>query len=143
MPQREEGNMAIYEPRTGEYGHVAKLTRVNALRRLEQAGIISYADYLPTTPPQFVLTNAQGTERRPTGREVPVYVLGAADLMQAVQADMLDIIDASYAKQSVVDRETLAEAILAELDSRYGVAVREAADAFTVHHGAEAMAAAS
>ena len=135
--------MAIYEPQQGEYGHVAKLGRVNALRRLEQAGMISYENYLPTTPPQFMLTNVEGTERRPTGREVPVYVLGAADLMLAVQSDMLDVINAAYARQSVVDRESLAEAILDELDSRYGAAVREAADAFTAHQGAEAMAAAS
>lgn len=135
--------MPIYEPKTGEYGHVAKLRRVNALRRLEQAKVISYEDYLPTTPPQFVLTNAEGTERRPTGREVPVYVLGAADLMLAVSSDMLDVINAAYAQPSVVDRESLADAILEELDSRYGVAVREAADAFGVHQGAEPLAAAS
>lgn len=134
--------MAIYEPRQGEYGHVAKLTRVNALRRLEQAGVISYDSYLPTTPPQFMLTNVEGTERRPTGREVPVYVLGAADLMLAVQADVLDVVNTAYARPTVVDRESLAEAIQDELDLRYGAALREAAEAFTAPD-APAMAAAS
>jgi hypothetical protein len=134
--------MAIYEPRQGEYGHMAKLTRVNALRGLEQAGVISYESYLPTTPPQFMLTNVQGTERRPTGREVPVYVLGAADLMLAVQADVLDMVNTAYARPDVVDRESLAEAIQDELDRRYGAALRAAADAFAVQD-APAMAAAS
>lgn len=135
--------MAIYEPKTGEYGHVAKLTRVNALRRLEQAGVISYENYLPTQPPQFVLTNAQGIERRPTGREVPVYVLGAADLMLAVQEDMLDVVNAAYARPSVVDRESLADAILEELDSRFGAAVRQAAEPFEVHQDTGQMVAVS
>lgn len=133
--------MAIYEPRTGEYGHVAKLTRVNSLRRLEQAGVISYDSYEPTTPPQFMLTNVAGTERRPTGREVPVYVLGAADLMLAVQADVLDIVNTAYARPTVVDRESLAEAIQDELHARYGIALREAAEAFTVQDAGELAAA--
>ena len=135
--------MAIYQPRTGEFGHVAKLGRVNALRQLEQAGVITYENYLPTTPPQFVLRNAEGVERRPTGREVPVYVLGAADLMLAVREDMLDAINAAYAKPSVVDRETLADAILSELDARFGAAVRQAAEGFEAHEGVGEMAAAS
>lgn len=133
--------MAIYEPRQGEYGHVAKLARVNALRRLEQAGVISYDSYLPTTPPQFMLTNVEGAERRPTGREVPVYVLGAADLMLAVQADVLDMVNTAYARPTVVDRESLAEAIQDELDLRYGAALREAAEAFTTPEPQELAAA--
>lgn len=135
--------MAIYEARTGEYGHVAKLARVNALRRLEQAGVLTYNDYLPTTPPQFALTNADGAPRRPTGREVPVYVLGAADLMLALNKDMLDVINTAYARKGVVDAESLADAILDELDSRYGTAVREAAQAFATRTDAQDMAAAS
>lgn len=135
--------MAIYESRPGEYGHVAKLNRVNGLRALEQAGIIAYDDYVPGTPPEFVIRNADDEERRPTGREVPVYVLGAADLMLAVQADMADVVNSAFARESVTDRESLADAILDELDSRFGAAVRRAAQGFATSEREPEMAAAS
>lgn len=135
--------MPIYEPRPGEYGHVARLARVNALRDLEGAGVIVYEEYIPGTPPEFVIRNAEGQERRPTGREVPVYVLGAADLMLALDRDMLDVVNAAFARPSVTDRESLAEAILDELDTRFGAAVRRAAEGSHAAAREPAMAAAS
>jgi hypothetical protein len=141
--EREGGTVPIYEPRTGEYGHVAKLRRVNGLRALEHSGIISYETYEPGSPPEFVIHNAEGAERRPTGREVPVYLLGAADLMLAVNRDMPDIVNAAFARPSVMDRETLAEAILAELEVRFGTAVREAAQGFEPHESTPELAAVS
>lgn len=134
--------MSIYESRPGEFGHVARLDRVNALRELEQAGVIRYDAYVPGSPPEFIITNAEGTERRPIGREVPVYVLGAADLMLALRRDMADVIDVAFARPSVTDRESLAEAILDELETRFGAAVRRAAEGFTRKREPE-MAAAS
>lgn len=135
--------MAIYEPRRGEYGHTAKLRRVTALRLLESAGVIGYEDYIPTNPPQYVISNIDGEARLPTGREVPVYVLGAADLMLALRQAMPDVIDAAMARESVVDRESLSEAILDELDSRYGAVIRQAAETYSVLDDAEVMVAAS
>lgn len=134
--------MPIYESRPGEYGHVARLDRVSALRALEQAGVLAFDAYVPGAPPEFVITNAEGVERRPIGREVPVYVLGAADLMLAMRRDMADVIDVAFARPSVTDRESLAEAILDELETRFGAAVRRAAEGFT-HQREPAMAAAS
>lgn len=134
--------MPIYESRPGEYGHVARLNRVNALRALEHAGVIAFDAYVQGTPPEFVITNADGTERRPIGREVPVYVLGASDLMLALGRDMLDVVNEAFARPSVTDRESLAEAILDVLDTRFGVAVRRAAEGFA-HEREPVMAAAS
>lgn len=135
--------MPIYEPRRGEYGHTAKLRRVNALRALEGAGVIAYEDYIPTNPPQYVIANVNGEGRNPTGREVPVYVLGAADLMLALGKALPDVIDAAMARKSVVDRESLSDAILDELDARYGSAIRQAAQTYDVPDDARLMVAAS
>jgi len=133
----------VYTPRPGEYGHVARLARVNALRALEGAGVIVYDEYVSGTPPEFVIRNAQGEERRPTGREVPVYLLGAADLMLALDRDMLDVINEAFARPSVTDRESLAEAILDVMDTRFGAAVRRAAEGSHATGREPAMAAAS
>ena len=135
--------MAIYAPRQGEFGHSGKLRRVNALRLLERAGVVTFNDYIPTNPPQFAITNVHGDTRRPTGREVPVYVLGATDLMAALDEGMADVIDAAMARGSVVDRESLAEAMLDELHTRYGDPIRQAADLYAAPDDADELVAAS
>lgn len=140
--EREEGDMAIYDPTEQASGYAAKMSRVNALRALERAGVVEYDRYEPGRPPEFVIRNTEHTERRPTSREVPVYVLGVADFLRALKGSMPDVIDAAFARESVVDRESLAEAILAELDTRYGT-VSQAADRFEVEDPVLVMAAAS
>lgn len=135
--------MSIYTPRQGEFGHTGKLRRVKALRLMEQARVIRYEDYIPTNPPQFVIANVDQETRTPTGREVPVYVLGAADLMLALNEGMPDVIDAAMARESVVDRESLSEAILDELNARYGDAIRQAADIYAVPDDVDVLVAAS
>lgn len=134
--------MPIYDPTEQVSGYPARMSRVNALRALERAGVLEYERYEPGRPPEFVISNTEHTQRRPTSREVPVYVLGAADFLRALKVSMPDVIDAAFACESVVDRESLAEAILAELDTRYG-AVGQAADRFEVEAPEPVMAAAS
>lgn len=135
--------MSIYTPRRGEFGHPGKMRRVQTLRLLERTGMISYEDYIPTNPAQFVITNAANETRRPTGREVPVYVLGANDLMLALSKGMGEVIDAAMARASVVDRESLAEAILDELGARYGEPIRQAAERYGVSDDVDELVAAS
>lgn len=135
--------MAIYNPVPGEYGTTAKLRRVTALRHLAATGAIRFDRYVRTEPPTFEITNVAGEDRAPTGREVPVYLLGAYDLMLALRETMPDIIDTAFANPSVVDRESLADAILAELDSRYGAELGQAAAQFPHGPRAEEELAAS
>lgn len=135
--------MAIYNPVRGEYGTSARLRRVTALRHLAATGAIRFDRYVRSEPPTFEIRNVAGEDRTPTGREVPVYLLGAYDLMLALRQTMPDIIDTAFANPSVVDRESLAEAILAELDSRYGTELDQAAEQVQGPRAEEELAAVS
>lgn len=121
--------MAIYQPRQG--GHTAKLPRVTALRRLAETGVVSFEQYVRSEPPTFVIRNCEGMQRTPTGREVPVYLLGANDLWLSIREAMPDVVNTAFANPEVVDRESLGEAIVAELTARYGEAVTTAAGMFS------------
>lgn len=113
--------MAIYNSASGHYGIKAKMGRVNALRKLAASGVITFHRYVRGETPEYQITNVEDEPRSPTGAEVPVYLLGAHDLLLALRQQMPEIIDTAFANPSVVDRESLAEAILEQLDSRYDV----------------------
>lgn len=134
--------MAIYQARRG--GHTtAKLPRVTALRLLASTGVLSFRRYVRSNPPTFEISNVQGAQRTPTGREVPVYLLGANDLWLAIEQALPDVIDTAFANPDVVDREALAEAIKDELEHRYGDAVTTAAAMFQDEEDADDLVAAS
>ncbi|HEY9014141.1 MAG TPA: hypothetical protein VIM84_03640 [Gemmatimonadales bacterium] len=132
--------MTIFEPR-----HASTVTLISAVRELDAAGVIECQEFVRQMPSHFVLRNAEGHERRPVNREVPAYLVGQYDLMVAVRGAVPDLIAEAFADPSVVDRETLGEAIMARLDVRFGAPVRTAASHFVPveQRSEETMAVAS
>jgi hypothetical protein len=120
--------VAIYQGAHGAFGGAAKVARVALLRRLAETGIVDFQRYVrDPEAPYYVLETVDGQTRMPTGREVPVYLLGMLDLFAALKGQLPELMAQAFANPAVIDRETLADAILDELDRTYGHVMAEVA----------------
>jgi hypothetical protein len=131
--------VSVYSPSTPELGKNANPRRVAALRALNEAFGAGAGpqfrryDRSGARPTYQVETERDGhpETRSLNTREVPAYVLGAADTYPGIRAHVQECLDAALADPDVTDREGLLRAVLEKLDARCGSRLATAAGYFT------------
>lgn len=128
-------SVSVYSPSTPELGKNAGPRRVAALRAMNEAGGPQFRRYDRSGSRPAYLVEAESDGHRETRqlntREVPAYVLGAADMYPGVRAHIQEALDAALADPDVTNREDLLRAVLENLDERCGTALKTAAGYFT------------
>lgn len=135
--------MTVYEPATPQLGKNAIRLRVTALRAMNEADGPQYTRYeRGGKAPSYVVETPSGAVRDLATREVPAYVVGAADSYAGVRAHVQEALDAALADKTVTDRDSLVRAVLSILDTRCGNSLAKAAGYFNATNDPAPAAAA-
>lgn len=128
-------SVSVYAPSTPELGKNAIARRVAALRAMNEADGPQYKRYDRSgVRPAYQVEVINGDVREVRSlntREVPAYVLGAADMYPGIRAHFQEALDAALADPDVKNREDLLRAVLRNLDERCGSKLATAAGYFT------------
>lgn len=123
--------MALYDPPRKQLGKNAIRYRVEALRLMNQANGPQYRRYSREgTSPTYQVETTDGAQRDLATRDVPAYVVGAADAYTGMRPQLAEVLDEAMSSPDVIDRDTLVTKVLALMDARVGDHLAQAAATF-------------
>lgn len=121
--------MAIMGSQGGKSGLTVRGRLVRAMQEIDASGVTAYQWYNGGNgAPEYEVETTDGVQRSVGSREVAAYVTGHRDAYLGLVGQFRESYDNALSSPDVRNRETLLEAILADLEARCGTHLLEAAD---------------